>query len=435
MDNRHHGIAIFLYLSYWLIIGGILSWFIPLEIFSFQDNIRWSEFAFLTCSIVIYLLRPVRLGWANGAVLFSFEDSLIYAAIIMLEPATVWHAIVAGRLLFEVYRLLRGLMVAPEKVKAIAVFYYFSSVFNYALLGAISIAAMDWCKSILPSNLSFITLFFLCLMVAFVWFFGGFLLNWFVTSIRLWSWKKSFSSMVVQVYSMVFGNAVLMIPLGMLIAKLIAIDASAMLLMFIMIELLLRSGKAKQDKVMASQVAVQAVVDYLEERDPYTGGHSRRVADYACKIGEQMGLDDQELQTLYRAGLIHDLGKIDVTDAVLRKPGNLTEEEYKEMQKHTERVVELGQSLVSLRDDLPFHLAAYHHEHFDGGGYYGLSGPEIPLTSRILAVADTYDALTSDRPYRKGFSRVKARNIIQDVSGSQLDPEVVLAFLEIEPSF
>ncbi|MFO7904462.1 MAG: HD-GYP domain-containing protein [Planctomycetota bacterium] len=178
--------------------------------------------------------------------------------------------------------------------------------------------------------------------------------------------------------------------------------------------------------------AVRSLVSAVDAKDPYTCGHSERVGLLGKTLGRQLGLDSVERQRLYLAGLLHDVGKIAIRGETLRKPGRLTDEEFSEIKRHPE----CGWAIVHELDALQHVVGAviHHHERFDGKGYPdGLPGEAIPLSARILAVADTYDALTSDRPYRQGMPQEKAEAILQSGSGSQWDPRVIEAAFEIMP--
>ncbi len=179
-----------------------------------------------------------------------------------------------------------------------------------------------------------------------------------------------------------------------------------------------------------SLATLAAITQALEARDTYTRGHSERVTLMALAIARHLGYSERELSLLEIAGLIHDIGMIGISDALLNKTDQLTEEESALLRQH----VELGRSIVAplefLRDVLPRAFA--HHERWDGQGYpNGLAGEAIPLDSRILAVADAYDALISPRPYREAMSSTQAVAIIQAGAGSQWDPTVVQAFLAV----
>ncbi|HYL83062.1 MAG TPA: HD domain-containing phosphohydrolase [Candidatus Angelobacter sp.] len=175
---------------------------------------------------------------------------------------------------------------------------------------------------------------------------------------------------------------------------------------------------------------LQALGAAIDLRDNETAGHSRRVCRYSLEIARAMGWPDQQLESLARGAHLHDIGKLGIPDGILLKPGPLTPEERTLMQRH----VQIGFDLVK---DIPFladvaEMILMHHERFDGGGYpRGLKGEEVLLSARIFAVADTLDAITSDRPYRQASSFDVGREAIRRASGSQFDPQVVSVFLSL----
>lgn len=172
---------------------------------------------------------------------------------------------------------------------------------------------------------------------------------------------------------------------------------------------------------------VRSMVSALDAKDEYTRGHSERVALVARRLGQEFGLSDDGLQDIYLSGLLHDLGKIGLEDGILQKPGKLTDEEFAEVQRHPARGDEILKELVNLRDILPG--VRNHHEKWSGGGYPdGLIGEEIPFIARVLAVADSFDAMASSRPYREGMPIGKIEGILRDGSGSQWDPAVIDAY-------
>ncbi len=173
---------------------------------------------------------------------------------------------------------------------------------------------------------------------------------------------------------------------------------------------------------------LKVVVDSLEMRDYYTIGHGRRVALFARIIAGEMGWTEEQLKLVEMGGIIHDLGKIGIEDAILRKPGALTEEEMEQMQFHPEIGARIVRDADFLKPILPYIL--YHQERFDGSGHpYRLKGEEIPIEGRLMAVADAFDAMTSDRPYRKAMDAEEAIRIIKREGRRQFDPQVVEAFL------
>jgi putative nucleotidyltransferase with HDIG domain len=175
---------------------------------------------------------------------------------------------------------------------------------------------------------------------------------------------------------------------------------------------------------------VSALIEAVEAKDPYTRGHSDRVRAISVDIGRELDLPAADLDNLAWAAVLHDVGKIGVPDAVLCKPGPLTRDEYTFIKVHSERGCEILRHIDRLQQCVP--IVRHHHERFTGGGYpQGISGRAIPLGARIIAVADTYDAMTSSRAYRAGRSHGEAVAEIRRVSGTQLDPQVVDAFLRV----
>jgi putative nucleotidyltransferase with HDIG domain len=172
---------------------------------------------------------------------------------------------------------------------------------------------------------------------------------------------------------------------------------------------------------------VGSLAQALDARDAYTAGHSRRVSEYSCAIAKAMNLAEGDLEVIRVGALLHDLGKIGISDLVLQKPGRLTPEETELIRQHPvigKRILENVQGLESYLG-----IVELHHENLNGTGYpHGLKGDETPLYARIVKVADAYDAMTSDRPYRRGKSHAEAIAILRSVSGTEMDPHVVEAF-------
>jgi putative nucleotidyltransferase with HDIG domain len=177
---------------------------------------------------------------------------------------------------------------------------------------------------------------------------------------------------------------------------------------------------------------IQALAAAVDARDTYTLDHSRNVTDYAVKIAEEMNLQEEQITTLKTAGLLHDIGKIGIKDEVLLKSGKLTEKDFNEFATHPSKAVKILDTVEELNNVTE--IIAAHHERYDGKGYPNkLEGENIPLEARIIAVADTYDAITTSRTYRKPVKKEKAIEEIKKCSGTQFDPQVVEAFLNIVP--
>jgi len=168
----------------------------------------------------------------------------------------------------------------------------------------------------------------------------------------------------------------------------------------------------------------------IEARDPYTRGHSARVTAIAEAIARRLGWDRERLELLQVGGPLHDVGKLGVSEEVLAKPGRLDEQELAQIREHPKLGARILIRVAGLRGAIPYVL--YHHERWDGRGYpTGRAGEEIPLEARVLAVADAFDAMTSDRPYRPALHRDEAIAEVARCAGTQFDPEIVRIFLEL----
>ena len=189
------------------------------------------------------------------------------------------------------------------------------------------------------------------------------------------------------------------------------------------IERLKESAEENRELFVGSIRMLAAAID---EKDPYTRGHSGRVAKYSTLIGRELGLNPEDLDTLRISALLHDVGKIGVEDRVLKKPGALTPEEFDLMKQHTVKGANIMRPVSQLKNMLPG--IELHHEHMDGRGYpYGLQGPQIPMMARIIGVADTLDAMTTNRPYQSAMDLDYALGKIKALSGSKFDAIVVNA--------
>ncbi len=172
---------------------------------------------------------------------------------------------------------------------------------------------------------------------------------------------------------------------------------------------------------------IRALTSAIDAKDPYTRGHSDRVARVAVRLAQELGCDAETCRTIYFSGLLHDIGKIGIDDNVLRKPGRLTEAEFEHIKTHVEIGYRILRDLRKMSHVLP--VVLHHHESWDGRGYpYGLAGDNIPFLARIVAVADAYDAMASDRPYRPGMSQEKLEQVLREGAGKQWDARVVEAF-------
>lgn len=182
-----------------------------------------------------------------------------------------------------------------------------------------------------------------------------------------------------------------------------------------------RLKKRKEELQVILVDAITSLAGVIDAKDPYTIGHSKRVAEYALQIGTSMGLKDEDLVYLQFSALLHDIGKIGVPDNILNKKGKLSEDEFLIVKQHPVKGAKILEQTTSLRF-LGLGVR-YHHERYDGNGYCsGIKGNDIPLYARIITIADSYDAMTQNRPYRKALSHEDAVKEIHKCTGTQFDP-------------
>lgn len=172
-----------------------------------------------------------------------------------------------------------------------------------------------------------------------------------------------------------------------------------------------------------------ALAEAVDGKTVYTAGHSLRVVGYSVLVGDEMDFTRQEISMLQLGALLHDLGKINVSEEILNKSGRLTEEEWEQIKAHPKIGAEILKKVDFFKDLVP--AVYHHHEYYNGCGYPGeLAGSEIPVQARIIAVADAYEAMTSTRPYRKGYSHHDALSRLKDGKGWQFDPDIVDCFIK-----
>jgi putative nucleotidyltransferase with HDIG domain len=174
--------------------------------------------------------------------------------------------------------------------------------------------------------------------------------------------------------------------------------------------------------------SIRALAAAIDAKDPYTRGHSERVARYSSQVAKEMGLSAEDVRRVRLSALLHDVGKIGIDDRILRKPTALTEEEFEIMKSHPVKGAAIMEAIPQLHDVIPG--MKYHHERWEGGGYPdGLAGEEIPLQGRIVSVADTFDAMTTTRPYQRAMDIRFVFQRLRDLAGNRFDPSVVEALI------
>jgi putative two-component system response regulator len=192
--------------------------------------------------------------------------------------------------------------------------------------------------------------------------------------------------------------------------------------------------KMRTDELECTESVLFALARSIEGKDPYTHGHCERLAEYSARLGEHIGLSDDQIVALRRAGVVHDIGKVAVPDAILLKPSRLNEEEWKLIREHPIVGERICSPLKSFRLVLP--IIRHHHEKFDGSGYPdSLRGDAIPIAARVLQIVDVYDALTTERPYKKSFSVVDSLETMkQEVAKGWWDPDIFSQFEQLVTS-
>jgi hypothetical protein len=192
----------------------------------------------------------------------------------------------------------------------------------------------------------------------------------------------------------------------------------------------IRNFRLLQKLQRISMDTVRTLVEAVDQKDPYTSGHSNRVGYYAKLLGAELGFDEEQLCVLEWSALLHDVGKIGIRDEVLKKPGKLTDEEFDHIKEHPVRGYNVVRNNPHMREAVDGVL--YHHERYDGRGYpKGLAGEAIPLQARIIQIADIFDALTTTRSYRDAFHWRRALEILNEEAGSVVDPQLCTVFVAL----
>ncbi|KKM09841.1 hypothetical protein SY88_16760 [Clostridiales bacterium PH28_bin88] len=229
-------------------------------------------------------------------------------------------------------------------------------------------------------------------------------------------------------------NLMALAPLGVLIALVFrSTGGFGVLLFFVPLLIARHSFQSYMDMRQSFLDTIQSLAAAIDAKDPYTRGHSERVARYAVAIAREMKRPEDQVEQLQYIAVLHDAGKIGIPEAILNKPGSLDRDEFAQMQHHAAIGAEIVANVKMLASGAD--IVRHHHEKWDGKGYPdGLVGAAIPLGSRIIAVADAFDAMTSDRPYRPARAPEAALEEIKGCSGRQFDPGVVKAFINVYPS-
>ncbi|MFP4498014.1 MAG: HD-GYP domain-containing protein [Vulcanimicrobiota bacterium] len=388
-----------------------------------------------TFSIIALALmnKPIAI---TTSLQYSLEDVIAYAVIFLKGPSQVVWVFFISSMIHETYKFFRAWKTKKGQIRPFAVAINFSNPFTRIIIAGLAGMAFVNLKnwqflSQYNSNINWqlIIAHIGCILV---FFLSSSLLGTLLIASRSGLTYKNTVKVWKESWSMISPHLLMLAPLGILLAQLYTRVPAAALLLLIPIYIMHTSIESIRGILKESISTVGFMATTLDERDAYTYGHSERVSRYSAALAARLNLPAQEVEKVKNAGLIHDLGKITIPDSVLRKASHLDDVEFDVMKSHTHAPIMLFRSFTLLSRVVPLQAAMYHHERYDGEGYvFGLKGEEIPLVSRILAVADTYDAITSDRPYRKRLPEEEARVRIQEASGTQLDPKIVDIFIEM----
>jgi len=247
----------------------------------------------------------------------------------------------------------------------------------------------------------------------------------FLIALAIWlSRRKPLGPLLTQLFSTATLYHLALIPVGVVLAALYTVNPALAPIPLLLILAIHKLGDLKTQLARDAQATIETMARLVDERDRYTHEHSKRVAVYACAIGQAMGLPAEQLDCLRRGCLIHDIGKVVWSDHILKGEGRLTPDQWEEVRDHAEVGYELVKDLDPYRNCAM--IVRHHHERFDGKGYpTGLPGEAIPMLARIAGVADAFDAMTSRRPYRNAVTPDEALEELARHAGSQFDPSVV----------
>jgi putative nucleotidyltransferase with HDIG domain len=382
----------------------------------------WDDLLKLACAVFlctvtracpIYMRRNQALDVSVIAILAVYLTRGVDTAILTwFASSIVLHAF--------------DLITAPDKFASrtgtMKFFFNTSNVIIAILLSSMACELLPW--EVGDMSFPFV------LLPTIMFSMGAFTINALIMLTMFWLNGEISGKDIIRTMSGLIRNVVATMPLGLLIAELLVLESGTWLALIMLFPLLLAryAWRLYIDSQNQQGRLISAFVSTMEAKDTYTQGHSARVSGYAEMIAREMHLNSKQLSLMQEAALLHDIGKIGIDDYILRKPGPLNDQERKKMQQHpligvkiVEQVGLLPEVIEMIRD---------HHERIDGKGYpNGITGDKMALGARILGVADAYDAMTSDRPYRSGMPQKRAIEILREESGKQFDAEVVRALI------
>lgn len=398
---------------FFVIVVAVASWFL---VYSFDFFIKTDIKTFMIFTSLSFLAEVLPVKLENDAEVTVGFAVLIGAILVLGYKVSIWVAFIS-ELFCEIRHKVTSYAIL-KKLTNIGIYIIMvgSSGYFYEKLGGV------------PGNVN--------LQKNFIAFFA-LILTYFFINVGLMAiaikiiYKKPLKSIFKATFIETLPSYIALAPLGILLAV-IYINIGALGLILFLIPLLIarHSFKLYMDMKKVYLETIQALASAIEAKDPYTKGHSERVAKLAVAIAEELKMDNDLISNLHYAALLHDIGKIGIPEPILNKPCKLSEEEFAKIKVHPE----LGANIVKKVDFLlqASFFIRYHHERLSGSGYpEGLKGEEIPLGAQIIAVADVFDALTTDRPYRKAMTVEEALMEIEQASGVDFRPDVVRALKRV----
>lgn len=409
--NPFYGTSVGFQLYYGLVIcSGV---FLALRFFPEAEVDAWGPLLWWVVFALVAEISPIMLPGSQAYITVS--SALDYAAIVVFGPTIA--AIIAA-----VTSLVSSLLVTRQPVhKALFnVCLFITTIFVAGFVFRLSggRATPELRELVLPMAACGLTYFV-------VDTFGVSIIVALSQRISAWRvWQRTYLWTTIT-------HLVGFVPLGAIIVVIFMhIGIPGVMLFLVPLMLARYSFKLYTDMRQVHFDTVRALTSAIDASDPYTRGHSERVTHYSVAIARQMRLSERRIQAIEYAGFLHDMGKIGINHDILTKPSSLTDEEWQTMREHPE----IGARIVS---DLDFlkgarEVVLYHHERYDGKGYpEGLAGEEIPLEARIAKVADAFDAMMSNRPYRSSLGLDKSIRELEEGKGTEFDPRVVDAFLRV----
>lgn len=389
---------------------------------------NWNLIILLSVLTSILLLKPFLVLSENIA--YYIDDIPVYASIFLLGVSDTLLVILIGFTLSEGYKLLIKIY-KKERPNLKSAYLSYSNIGQMLLSYGCAGIVFAQVNGAAPFTGSIQNIFAAILCASTKFFINAVESTFSVYVNERHSfyaiWKKNFSGIWVHL--------LMLSPLGFIFAYLISNNAYLSIFLVLPV-FVLYYGCISFKKILAHTNRIfYTLVKSIDKRDHYTFGHSQRVASYAKALAKKMRLNPADILTAERAGKIHDLGKIGLSDDILQKKGRLAEEEILKMREHPSISLQIFKNLRHLKKYIPAEIASMHHEKYDGTGYVlGLKGKDIPLVSRILAAADTFDAMTSQRIYQNKLSNEEAVGVLETLKGTQLDPQVVDAFISLYES-